>query len=134
MKSVGSLTLCGVAACLFAGCGGSTGDSAKEVHHPKHPDLFVTIYGADGHSGGAVWYEQDDGYETYSTARDDSAKDGTRVVCKPVYVGSTDAGDTYELEVTVGDAKGTKSVVYEGERMELDLADGVTFVLEPDPL
>lgn len=118
--------------CMDTGCGNSgDGDAVK---HPKYPDLFATLTGADGQSGFLFWRKLDDGYEQYPSTRRETTNDGTPVVCKPVYNGTKDAGDVYVIEVSVGEAKETKEVVYEGKRVEVNLADGVKFILKPSPM
>ncbi len=134
MRTAGLLASFVASACLAAGCGGSDDGSSAEAGQPKHPDLWGTVHGPHGHSGGPVWDEKDDGYEPFSYGRGADMQDRqTRVVCKPVYVGTTDAGDSFELEVTIGEKKETKEVLYEGKKVEIELADGVKYVMEPSP-
>lgn len=38
---------------------------------------------------------------------------------------------SFELEVTIGKAKETKEVLYEGKKVEIEIADGVRYVMEP---
>lgn len=137
MKPVCHSTLMLLAICLVAGC--SSNDDSPEksenaTSHPKYPDLFVTINGADGHSGELYWHKNEDGYDTYQNNLTDSTSNGTHAAVKTVYTGTSEAGDAYTLEVKVGDAKESKNVIYKGKRFEIDIADGVKFILEPDPL
>ena len=136
MKPVYHLIVIVLATSLFAGCSSSddsSENSDKALSHPKHPDLFVTIKGADGEAGEPYWNKIADGYETYQNNLTDSTNDGTHAAVKTVYTGTSDAGDAYTLEVKIGDAKENKDVIYKGTRFEIDIADGVQFTLEPDP-
>lgn len=128
------------AAFAIFGCGSSdkgSSDNQNAVLHPKYPDLWVTFSAEDSESGNSFWQELDDGYEPYPTSwvEELSLSDTTQVKCVPVYTGTTDSGDTFELEVIVGDeSQEAMKVVYEGKRLEIVLTDGVKVVFEPDPL
>lgn len=139
MKMCFRFALIACAAYMVVGCSssnkGSSNNQGGDVH-PKHPDLFVTITAKDGHSGRPFWRKIDDGYKPSSApwAQEMSLRDRTTISCVPVYTGSIDTGDTFNLEVSVGEeVKETQKVVYEGKRFEVVLTDGVTLTLEPDP-
>ncbi len=128
MKSAGRVTLVFLLCAVVVGCGSAEEEKSSEsgLAHPKHPDVRVEVRDPSGSSRHSIWYEDVDGCIFHG-----HQSSGEGVNCSLKYDGTTDAGDEYTFDVRQGETEKSKTFVYEGEEMTVDLGDGVSITLKP---